>query len=280
MGYASQSGRARTSASNPQAHAICDRCGFRYNFVDLMWQFEWRGATLQNIKILVCRDCLDTPQENIRSIVIPADPTPIVNARVQDFVAASTDYLTSGPATINPTTGIPVPSTVTVVAQDGTNITSQPTLAGVGKDGLDQNAVMPMQNAISYGVLLPVLSIVSNNSTVITVTCSAVHNLQTGDQISAAGLFDKAAEGFYTVNVVSATVFTYAVYSPVQIGYLLASNSRIVTVNVGLPYTYQQIPIGELNAFSPAVPPSPSELLTESNGYFNLENNSGVLLLG
>lgn len=26
MGYASQSGRARTSATNPQAHAICDRC--------------------------------------------------------------------------------------------------------------------------------------------------------------------------------------------------------------------------------------------------------------
>ena len=40
MGYASQAGRARTDASNPQAHAICDRCGFRYNHVDLRWQFE------------------------------------------------------------------------------------------------------------------------------------------------------------------------------------------------------------------------------------------------
>ena len=53
MGYASKSGRARTSPSNPQAFAVCDRCGIWYNHVDLKYQFEWRGATLQNIQILV-----------------------------------------------------------------------------------------------------------------------------------------------------------------------------------------------------------------------------------
>ncbi len=42
MCYASRSGRASTNASNPQAHAICDRCGFRYNHVNLKWQYDWR----------------------------------------------------------------------------------------------------------------------------------------------------------------------------------------------------------------------------------------------
>ena len=97
MAYASQSGRARTSASNPQAHAICDRCGFRYNWVDLRWQYDWRGATMQNIRILVCKECYDKPQEQLRAIVVPADPTPIVNARVQDFAYAETNYITVSP---------------------------------------------------------------------------------------------------------------------------------------------------------------------------------------
>ncbi|NBS24640.1 MAG: hypothetical protein EBS78_11870, partial [Altererythrobacter sp.] len=94
MSYASQSGRAKTSATNPQAHAICDRCGFRYNHAELKWQYDWRGAMIQNIKILVCDTCYDTPQEQLRSIVVPADPTPIINARVQDFETAETNYQT------------------------------------------------------------------------------------------------------------------------------------------------------------------------------------------
>lgn len=91
MGYASQAGRARTSARNPQAHAICDRCGFRYNHVDLRWQFDWRGTSLQNIRLLVCNSCYDEPQNQLRAIVLPADPMPIVNPRVQDFVTAETN---------------------------------------------------------------------------------------------------------------------------------------------------------------------------------------------
>jgi hypothetical protein len=110
MGYASQSGRARTNARGPQAHAICDRCGFRYNHVDLRWQFDWRGASLQNLRLLVCSPCHDTPQNQLRAIVVPADPVPILNARVQDFVNAETNYrVTSGLDTVNAETGIPVP---------------------------------------------------------------------------------------------------------------------------------------------------------------------------
>ena len=116
MGYASQAGRARTSAKNPQAHAICDRCGFRYNHVDLRWQFDWRGTSLQNIRLLVCNQCTDEAQQQLRAIVIPADPIPVVNPRIQDFVTAETNNrYTSGtvlvPTAIN---GNGVTATVTL----------------------------------------------------------------------------------------------------------------------------------------------------------------------
>jgi len=109
MAYASQAGRARTSARSPQAHAICDRSGFRYNHVDLRWQFDWAGASLINKRLLVCSPCNDTPQQQLRAIVVPADPMPIMNPRVQNFVTAETSTrYTSGQNTVDPVTGIPV----------------------------------------------------------------------------------------------------------------------------------------------------------------------------
>ena len=109
MAYASQAGRARTSARSPQAHAICDRCGFRYNHVALRWQFDWAGASLINKRLLVCNPCYDTPQEQLRAIIVPADPMPIINPRVQNFVTAETSTrYTSGQNTVDPVTGIPV----------------------------------------------------------------------------------------------------------------------------------------------------------------------------
>lgn len=247
MGYASRVGRARTNASNPQAHAICDRCGFRYNFVDLSWQFEWRGATLQNIKILVCNDCLDVPQENIRSIVIPADPTPIVNARVENFAAASSDDLTIvAPPVIDPTTGLPIPSNVALTDQSGNTLERQPIgpNPNLNGDGLTQAAVMPQFGTVSYGVALPVLSMIANGTTFITVTCSAAHGLSTGNNISIQGAAAQSANGFYTVTVTSATAFTYQISSiqPIPAGSLLSGSTRIVTAFVTVPYDYTQIP--------------------------------------
>ena len=127
MGYASQAGRARTSARNPQAHAICDRCGFRYNHINLRWQYDWRGASMQNIRLLVCNTCYDNPQEQLRAIVVPADPVPIVNPRVQDFVTAEQNTrVTSGQNTVDPTTGIPVPGGDTRITQnDDVRVTQQ-----------------------------------------------------------------------------------------------------------------------------------------------------------
>jgi hypothetical protein len=128
MGYASKSGRARTDARNPRAHAICDRCGFRYNHVDLSWQYDWAGASLINKRLLVCHTCNDVPQQQLRAIVVPADPIPINQPRIQDFVTASTDYrTTSGQNTVNYPTGLPVPGYVQRTTQMGNNRVTQET---------------------------------------------------------------------------------------------------------------------------------------------------------
>lgn len=78
-------GRARISRSKPQAQGVCNRCGFRYQHKDLHWQFDWCGARLMNLRILVCDGCCDIPQENIRTIILPADPPPILNPRPEWF---------------------------------------------------------------------------------------------------------------------------------------------------------------------------------------------------
>ena len=108
MGYASKQGRARVSARNPSAAAVCDRCGFVYQHNKLRWQMDWGGAALINRRMLVCDTCYDTPQQQLRSIVIPADPVPIQNPRVPSYYTAEIDYRTTQGNTIDPVTGLPV----------------------------------------------------------------------------------------------------------------------------------------------------------------------------
>jgi|SRR5215475_1063701 len=79
-------GRARILEQSPSALGICDRCGFMYNHSDLQWQHDWRGPRLQNLRILVCEKCLDVPQEQLRTITLPADPQPIDNPRPEQYV--------------------------------------------------------------------------------------------------------------------------------------------------------------------------------------------------
>jgi hypothetical protein len=240
MAYASQAGRARTSARSPQAHGICDRCGFRYNLTDLNWQFDWRGASLQNIKMLVCKGCYDDPQQQLRAIVVPADPMPIANARIQDFVTAVTDDLSIVSATVtDPVTGIPIPSTTNITTEDSIDLTAQPIGVPVG---LQQGAIMPLQGNVAYAVQLPVLSLSSAGTATITVTCSSVHGLATDAQVSVAGATNNTANGFYSVTVTTATAFTYMVNSTIPAGSLLTGTTKVLTAKVGLPYNYSQIP--------------------------------------
>jgi hypothetical protein len=78
-------GHVRISRSKPRAQGVCDRCGLWYTHDEQKFQYDWVGARLQNKYILVCHGCNDKPQENIRTIILPADPMPIANPRAENF---------------------------------------------------------------------------------------------------------------------------------------------------------------------------------------------------
>ena len=234
-------GRASVSSRNPQAFGICDRCGFLYNHNKLQWQFDYAGAGLINKRILVCAPCLDTPQNQLKSLVLPQDPTPIENPRVQDYYAAETTTLAvSAGAPTDPQTGIPIYPTVSLITEDGNTPTTQP--IGV-PTGLDQNAVQPQFLSTAYRVKINPTSILANGTSTVTVNCSTAHGLATNAQIAVEGLSNNAADGFYSITVTTGTAFTYQTNNAIASGNLLQGDTLIVTALVGLPYGYTQIPL-------------------------------------
>jgi hypothetical protein len=145
---------------------------------------------------------------------------------VQDFALASTDNFTvTEPTVYDPITGIPIPSTTNIVTEDGNNLNTQ----SIGiPTGLDPNAVMPLKGTKHYRVQLPIISVVSVGTTIITVTCSSPHNLNTDDQVSVLGLTNSGAEGFYSVTVLTATAFTYTTNDAIPAGSLLAPTTQVI----------------------------------------------------
>ena len=148
-------GRARVSTRSPQAFGICDRCGFLLNHASLQWQYDWRGASIQNTRMLVCSTCLDKPQQQLRALVVPADPVPIQNPRTQDYVAASTDYRTTQGNSIDPVTGLPIPGGSTRTTQAGDERVPQQTGEPPGglneTPGTDPNAPGNSSPGLPYG---------------------------------------------------------------------------------------------------------------------------------
>lgn len=246
MSYASQAGRARTNPAAPDAHAICDRCGFRYNFRDLSFQFDWRGPTLKNLYILVCDECLDTPQEQLRSIVLPADPVPIIYARPELYAADSIDYLGTGQTTTSYPQGIPVISQEVLGGVTTTNaIVPQPVgpaMRGATVPtmiGLDPKAQMPLVKAVDWATEIPVLSISSNGTSLVTITCSAPHNLSQGAQFAVWGVTNPLAYGFFNAIVATATVFRYEVNANIAPSTLNTGTTKCITTNAGAPWGFQ-----------------------------------------
>lgn len=67
------------------------------------------------------------PQQQLRAIVLPADPVPIINPRIQDFATAETNTrATSGQNTVDPRTGLPIINGDTRITQnDKVRVTQQ-----------------------------------------------------------------------------------------------------------------------------------------------------------
>ena len=77
----------KINPNDPSAFGECSRCGRWFQQRTLVWQMEWGGERLYNTGLLVCTEggCNDVPQEQLRTIILPPDPLPILNARVPNF---------------------------------------------------------------------------------------------------------------------------------------------------------------------------------------------------
>lgn len=138
---------ANVSPSNPRAFAVCDRCGFVYNHYMLSWQYQWAGPKLQNLRILVCDTCMDVPQEQLRTIILPPDPIPIYNSRPGEFsamvISSSPDeYATIVPSEISIQGTQDAMGTFTGVQPIVTETSSQPLLTEI--------AVTPSPSSSGY----------------------------------------------------------------------------------------------------------------------------------
>lgn len=85
MAWGDISGYARTDPSAPRGFGVCDGCGRWRNLRDLKKQMEWTGPRLSWLGWLVCDECLDKPQAQLRPIALPPDPVPLLNPRPEAF---------------------------------------------------------------------------------------------------------------------------------------------------------------------------------------------------
>lgn len=81
MALGDLAGRARASWTNPVGMFECDRCRIWFNRTDARKQFQWGGSSLVDTGYLVCKGCLDVPQQQYRSLILPGDPVPFPNPR-------------------------------------------------------------------------------------------------------------------------------------------------------------------------------------------------------
>lgn len=238
MGYASRSGRAQTSARRPRAFGVCDRCAIWYNHDQLRWQYDWAGASLVNKRILVCRTCYDEPQQQLRAIVVPADPVPIINPRVEPFAFDNIDRRqVSGYNTVNQQTGIPVPQGDTRVTSldDEDNkirVTQQTGEPPGGKNQLPGTD----PNAVTYRT---VTNCTNNGGGLIRLTVATTNGLITGQYITVqevGGVL--AANGNWVATIVNNTTIdlqgTTFAGSYTSGGY--------VVNNPSLPWGFEEIP--------------------------------------
>lgn len=238
MGYASRSGRAQTNARRPRAFGVCDRCALWYNLDQLRWQMDWAGASLINKRILVCRTCYDEPQQQLRAIVVPADPTPVINPRTEPYAWDSIDRRqVSGYNTISQRTGIPVPKgDVRVTSLDDeddkmrvTQQTGEPPLGKNQLPGTDPNAV-------TYRTIT---NCSNNGSGLIRLTVATTNGMITGQRVTVQEVGGvTAANGNWVATIVdNATIdLQGTAFSGVY------TSGGYVVNNPSLPYGFDEIP--------------------------------------
>ena len=239
MGYASRSGRARTSAKDPRAFAVCDRCGMWYNHHRLQWQYDWAGASLINKRILVCNTCYDQPQNQLRAIVVPADPTPIINPRTEPYAYDSSNTRqVSGYNTTNAATGIPVQGGDIRVTSSGGVQTSDPRVTQMTGEGSGGTNQLPGTdpNAVTYRTIT---NAANNGSGLIRLTVATTNGLITNQQVTVREVEGAtSANGNWTITVVNTTQIDLQ-SSSFSGSY---TSGGYVINNPSLPYDFTEIP--------------------------------------
>tara|TARA_R110000868_G_scaffold5086_1_gene31453 strand:+ start:1525 stop:2235 length:711 start_codon:yes stop_codon:yes gene_type:complete len=227
-------GRAKVNSRSPEAWGICDNCSFLYNLNELRWQMQWAGNKLVNLRQLVCRRCNDIPQTQLRAIIIPADPMPVMNPRPQNYQAASTDNrTTSGQNTVDPRTGIPIPgNTMRITEDDEYRVTQQ---TGAPNESLNE---LPGTdpNAVTYRTIS---NAIGNGSGRIRLTVNTTSGMITGQNVTIGDVVGTTeANGNWTITVVNLTTvdldnstFTNAY-----------SSGGYIVNNPALPYGFTEIP--------------------------------------
>ena len=92
-------------------------------------QHDYRGRSLQSLRIMVCTEtCLDIPQNQLLPRVIPPDPLPTPNARTEQYAYSETNNrYTSALPERDFFTGIPLPVGENRITQNMENRTTQQT---------------------------------------------------------------------------------------------------------------------------------------------------------
>lgn len=79
--------RAPVNINAPEPTGVCDRCYFYYPLALLLWQHDYRGDHLQNLRIRVCPQCLDRPAEFLRPIIIRGPEGSLKDPRPPQYAA-------------------------------------------------------------------------------------------------------------------------------------------------------------------------------------------------
>ena len=104
--------------------------------------------------------------------------------------------------------------------------------------GLDPNAI-----AASERTIISAYSVITDGTTIVTVTCATAHHLSRSSLIYVSNLYNDQADGFYYVSqVMSPYRFTYQVFTPIPAAQLFNSRARVFKVEVGYPYGYTSVP--------------------------------------
>jgi hypothetical protein len=85
MAFGDIQGRAKTNPHQPRAQAVCDFCGEHYMRIDLIDQMEFYGDVLTDTGYRACPRCISKPQPQLKPVILPEDPVPIVDPRVEVY---------------------------------------------------------------------------------------------------------------------------------------------------------------------------------------------------